>query len=279
VDERREEIAEGVWVFRSAGFAGQLSTLVSLGEEALLVDPPMFREEADEIRAFARGRGLKISWLVLTHAHGDHAYGMAHFPEALVIAHREFWPFWERTAPIEAEYFARVLPGYRPPPLRAPNITFSQDLSPTLGARRLLFRHAPGHSPDGLVVELPDEGIWIAGDTVIPIPYLASGDREELLTTLRRLLSRWAGETIVMGHDRVLRGEEAQAAIECNVRYLEQLEEAVRSALAEGKNRGEVLRIPLSAFGIPEDALSGLAKELHRVNLDQTYKEFVRDRV
>ncbi len=266
-------IAPGVWVFSSPGFARLLSTMISLGDEALLVDPPMFPAEAEAIQAFARAQGLEITWLAITHAHGDHAYGMAHFPKALVIAQQEFWPFWGRTAPIEAEYFAHALPGFRPLPLRPPNVTFSRELAPALG-RELVFRHAPGHSPDGLLVELPREGIWICGDTVIPIPYLASGDREELLATLRGLLARWQGEVIVMGHDRVLRGEGARSAIEGNIRYLERLAEAVAAALAKGASRGEVLGIPLSEFGISPEALSGLAGELHRVNLDRVYQEF-----
>lgn len=241
------------------------------------MDPPMFREEAAGIRAFARAQGLEITWLAITHAHGDHAYGMTYFPEALVVAQREFWPFWERTAPGEADYFARALAGFRPPPLRPPHVTFAEELAPDLG-RKLVFSHAPGHSPDGLLVEVSEERIWICGDTVVPIPYLASGDRRTLLVTLRGLLARWQGETIVLGHERVLSGEGAREMIECNIRYLEQLAEAVRSALAEGKNRKEVLRIPLSAFGVPEDVLSDLGKELHRVNLDHTYKEFARDR-
>ena len=68
-------------------------------------------------------------------------------------------------------------------------------------------------------------------------------------------------------------------AIERNTGYLESLGEVVREALAKGASREEVRRIPLSAFGIPKDALGGLAAELHRVNLDRTYEEFARDRV
>ncbi len=241
----------------------------------MLVDPPMFREEAEAIRAFARAQGLEITWLVITHAHGDHAYGMAHFPEALVIAQREFWPFWERTAPEEADYFARAMPSFRPPPLRPPHVAFSQELAPDLG-RKLVLRHAPGHSPDGLLVELPAEKIWICGDTVIPIPYLASGDRGQLMETLRGLLARWDGEALVMSHDRALFGEEAREMIECNIRYLARLGKVVAAALAGGATRGEILKIPLSQFGIPEDALAGLAGELHRVNLDRTYQELFR---
>lgn len=270
-------VARGVWAFRSAGFAGQLSTLVSLGEEALVVDPPMFRAEAETIRAFAQKRGLRITWLALTHAHGDHAYGTAHFPEALVIAQQGFWPFWGQTAPREAEYFAHTLPGYRPPSLREPNLTFEKELVLLLGGQRLLFRHAPGHSPDGIVIELPSEKVWITGDTVIPIPYLASGDREVLLRTLRGLLSRWDGETIVMGHDHVLSEEAARAAIECNIHYLKQLAEAVRGALVAGRSRGEILRMPVSAFGISEDALGSLAAQLHRANLEHMYQELTGD--
>ena len=96
------------------------------------------------------------------------------------------------------------------------------------------------------------------------------------METLRGLLARWDGEAIAMGHERVLFGEEAREMIECNIRYLARLGEAVAAALAGGATRGEILKIPLSQFGIPEDALSGLAGELHRVNLAQVYRELSR---
>lgn len=272
-----EKLAEGVWVFRSRGFAGMLSTLIALdGDEALLIDPPMFAAEADEIRKFAEEWGLEVNWLAITHAHGDHAYGMFHFPDSLVVAQQNFWPFWVRNAPAEEEYFRRVLPGFNPPEVRPPNLLFPGRLSLNF-ARQVLFRAAPGHSPDGLMAELPEEGIWIMGDTVIGIPFLASGDRKRLLQTLKSLKRRWDGETIVMGHDRVLRGGEALEMIESNIRYLRDLEEAVREAIEAGKGLEEVLGMDLDEFGIPEDAIGELTRGLHKVNLRKVYEELIKE--
>ncbi len=272
------DLGGGVWVFSSPGFADQLSTLISLGEEALIVDPPMFPEEAGRIREFAHGRGLRVEWLVITHAHGDHAYGMVFFPEARVIAQREFWPFWRLAREVEAEYFERALPGFSPPPLREPNIVFARELTLKLGGRVVRLEHLPGHSPDGLMLELPGEGIWIVGDSVIPIPYLASGDRRELIARLRGLLVRWRGQTIVMGHDAVLSREQARAAILGNIRYLERLGAAVGEIISRGGTLKEALALPLSEFGVPEASIGGLAAQLHRVNLERAFEELLPER-
>lgn len=268
------EIAPRVWVFRSEGFAEQLATLIALGEEALVVDPPMFREEAVRIGEFAQAQGLEVKWLALTHAHGDHSYGMAFFPNAIAIAQREFWSTWRRLAPLEAEYFTRVLPRYQIPALREPDISFKEELRLKRAGREVVFRHAPGHSPDGMWVELPAERLWIMGDTALPIPYLASGDREELRCTLARLLNGWRGGTLVLGHHQVATGEEARRVFEVNLRYLELLPRKVASAIKEGKSKREVLALSLSEFGISAAGWEKLAQELHRVNLELTWEEF-----
>lgn len=267
------EIAPRVWVFKSEGFADQLATLIGLGEEALVVDPPMFQEEAARVEEFARAQGLEIVWLALTHAHGDHAQGMAYFPQALAIAQREFWPTWQRVAPLEAEYFSRVLPGYQGLPLREPEVTFARELRLKRAGRQVIFRSAPGHSPDGLWVELPAERVWIVGDTVLPVPYLAAGDRAQLLATLKELLARWEGGTLVLGHRQVLVGEQAHEMIEANLRYLKLLPQKVAEAAAAGKSKREVLMLPLTEFGLPRGVWEPLGRELHRVNLERTWEE------
>lgn len=267
-----QEIGEGVWVFRSR-FADMLSTLVQLdGRRAALVDPPMFADEADEIRGFAGERGLSIEFLVITHAHGDHAYGIAHFPDALVLAQSRFWEYWREIEATDRVFFSRLLPEYVIPELRCPNLLLANG-SRLRFERELSFRHVPGHSPDGLLVELPAEGIWIAGDTVLRIPFISSGERTELLMTLRELGGRFRGEAIVPGHGRVLRGEEARRLLAENILYLERLGTEVERAVREGGGLEEAVAIPLTRFGIPEGAVGGLAAWIHRENLKKVYEE------
>ncbi len=265
-------IAEGVWVFRSR-FAEMLSTLVAVGGgRGILVDPPMFAPEAEAIRRLAEREGITITWLAITHAHGDHAYGMVHFPEALVVTHQRFWGFWKEIEAEDRAFFARYLPSYSPPELREPNIRFAEELELVL-QRRLTLTHAPGHTPDGITVELSQERILIAGDTVLRIPFISSGRIRELRSTLEGLLKDFGEGLLVPGHGDVVKGKEARDLLEDNIRYLERLENEVREAVRLGEGLEEVERIPLRDFGIPEGAVGGLAAWIHRENLRAAYRE------
>ena len=271
-----EGIAEGIWVFRSR-FAEMLSVLIALdGRRAVLVDPPMFAAEAEGIRTFAGERGLTVDFLVLTHAHGDHIYGATYFPGALVLAHRNFWDFWREIEAADRDFFSRSLPGYDIPEVRCPHLLLAHGTRMRFG-RELAFAHVPGHSPDGLMVELPWEGIWIVGDTVLRIPLISSGSHGELLATLRGLSRRFRGETIVPGHGEVLRGAEARRLLQDNIRYLERLGEEVGRAISAGKGLREVEEtLPLARFGVPEEAVGGLAAWIHRENPRRAYAELSR---
>jgi len=268
-----EAIAEGIWVFRSR-FAEMLSTLIRLdADHAVLVDPPMFADEAEGIRRFARERGLSVDFLVLTHAHGDHIYGAVHFPGTLTLAHRDFWDFWREIEAMDREFFSRFLPDYGIPEVRCPHLLLAHG-SRMRFQRELVFAHVPGHSPDGLMVELPGEGIWIAGDTVLPVPLVSSGSLRRLHATLLDLLGRFHGGTIVPGHGEVVRDGTARRLLEGNVRYLERLGEEVGRAISAGKDLREVEgSLPLARFGIREDAVGGLAAWIHRENLRRAYTE------
>ena len=268
----REDLAQGVWTFRSR-FADMLSTLIGLnGKRAALIDPPMFADEAAEIRGFAVKQGLSVDFLILTHAHGDHIYGAAHFPGALIIAHRGFWDFWCRIGAEDREFFARFLPDYEIPEVRRPHFLLENGSEIWLG-RRLIFKHVPGHSPDGLMVELPREGIWIVGDVVIPTPLFSSGSLLELKRTLRELLEEFSGGVLVPGHGRALRGDAARGAIAANLGYLERLESAVREAIAKGTGLGELLKVPPERLGLSQGNPDPLDRWIHRENLRRAYEE------
>ncbi len=263
---------QGIWIFRSR-FAETISTLVEASAgEALIVDPPVFPDEAEEVREFSREMKLAIKRVVVTHAHGDHSYGTVHFPEAELIAHASLWDFWKEIKEVDREFFARFLPGFEPPEIRPPDITFREELRLDTGTE-IFLRHAPGHSPDSVLVELPGKGVWIAGDTVIPIPLIASGSLFELLGTLKGLLKRFRGQTIIPGHGRPLKGKAARAAIEGNIRYLEMLRERVAVEIDRGSSLDEVLRLGPEKFGISARNMGGLGLWIHRENLKKAYSE------
>src|SRR5438128_3179439 len=69
-----------------ATWAPSSSTLISGPTEGILIDALLTFENADEIAAWAKSFGKKITGVYITHGHSDHWLGLArllqHFPEA-----------------------------------------------------------------------------------------------------------------------------------------------------------------------------------------------------
>jgi glyoxylase-like metal-dependent hydrolase (beta-lactamase superfamily II) len=69
-----------------ATWAPSSSTLISGPTEGILIDALLTFENADQIAAWAKSFGKKITGVYITHGHGDHWLGLArlleHFPEA-----------------------------------------------------------------------------------------------------------------------------------------------------------------------------------------------------
>src|SRR5260221_12878688 len=69
-----------------ATWAPSSSTLISGPTEGILIDALLTFENADQIAAWAKSFGRKITGVYITHGHSDHSLGPArlleHFPEA-----------------------------------------------------------------------------------------------------------------------------------------------------------------------------------------------------
>src|SRR5580698_7209378 len=65
-----------------ATWAPSSSTLISGPTEGILIDALLTFNNADEIAAWAKGSGKKITGIYITHGHSDHWLGLARLPEA-----------------------------------------------------------------------------------------------------------------------------------------------------------------------------------------------------
>ncbi len=267
-----EEVAPGVVVAVAGGGgrAGANATIIDLGDRSVVVDAGLARSVgAALVEATREATGRAPAWLVYTHAHSDHIWGAAGFPETteivatrgaqqLILAAAGHEGDWYRaTAPAELARIQRLLAGEQAPQrraqlqaglsfyttalaelptiqLRRPTLAFDRRIT-LHGSSRMLevVTHGGGHTRSDACVWVPDVNLLVAGDlvTVDAHPWLPGGDPLEWLRILATLETLGA-QTIVPGHGAV--GDHAAcAAVADYIRCILQLAEGAPLAPRE----------------------------------------------
>lgn len=171
------------------------------GRDALIVDPGF---DAEVIVGEIRRQGLVPSAVVLTHAHLDHAYGVAEiktaFPHAPALLHPADLPLYDNLA-MQAQMFGFPAPQHIPP-----DRWLSEGEELAVGRRRLVVRHAPGHSPGHVVlIDVDENPLAIVGDVLfagsVGRTDLWGGSFETLQRSIREVLYTLPAHTrVVPGH-------------------------------------------------------------------------------
>jgi glyoxylase-like metal-dependent hydrolase (beta-lactamase superfamily II) len=212
------------------------ATAVRGGDEAFVIDSPIYPDELALLPALLEQAGFGLSGLLATHADWDHLLGRLAFPgAALGVAEttaarlaaepgapqRELRAFDERhyvqrEAPLSlGQVEALPVPGYC-----------------ALGERELELHPADGHTVDGMAVFVPWASVLIAGDYLSPaeIPTI-EGSLDAYLATLARLealLER--AEHVVPGHGEPLDAARAAAILREDRAYVEGLRDDAQNA-------------------------------------------------
>jgi glyoxylase-like metal-dependent hydrolase (beta-lactamase superfamily II) len=174
-----------------------------VGDDGVLVvdslgSPPLARQLLALIR---RVTSLPIRYVVVTHCHADHIYGLQVFRElgARIVAHAGCRDYLQsdtarlRLAASREELFPWVDETTQ---LVTPDLWLGeggkeQDLVLQLGAREFRVRHVgPSHTTEDLVVFDPRTGALFAGDVVFRgrIPFVGQADSRRWITAMDRVL-------------------------------------------------------------------------------------------
>ena len=179
------------------------------GRTALLVDPGAATPDA---LAAARGRGLEVAAILLTHAHLDHIEGVAMAKRATgapVHLHPLDRILYDNAA---AQAAAFGVPYEEPPP---PDAQLVPGNNVTFGGSEFEVVFVPGHAPGHVMFVSTSEPIAIVGDVIflgsIGRTDLPGGDYRVLMESIRsrvlplppetRLYPGHGPETTV-GHER-----------------------------------------------------------------------------
>ena len=224
------------------------ATLVRRGDEAFLIDSPVFPDELELLPALAEQARFPVCGLLATHGDWDHLLGRLAFPgTALGVA--ESTAARLRAHPGEAQRELRDFDERHYLERPAPLALGSVDALPVpgrceIGDAELELHAADGHTLDGMAVWIGWAGVLVCGDYLSPveIPTVARGV-DGYLATLARLEPLVAAAThIVPGHGGPIDSASAARVLAEDRAYLEELRGG-EAKLPAGRRDGEQRRL------------------------------------
>jgi len=274
----RERVTENVYVFISDLYAEVAATVVVTPEGAVVIDTLPFPQETRRVRDFALRRCPEgVRYVVNTHHHADHIYGSYLFPESELIAHRQCREILLKVGEASLAQAKAQTPALAAVKLRIPQLVFETDLLLRLGEKTIHLMHAPGHTPDGVMVHIREDRVLVASDVVTPVPLVVRGNREELVKSLRRIKTLGL-ENLIQGHGGVLLRGEIEETVDGSVVYLRTIENKVRALVEKGLPRSALSNIDIEACGKSRIPLGGMVQRLHQANLEYLYDEMLAER-
>jgi glyoxylase-like metal-dependent hydrolase (beta-lactamase superfamily II) len=163
--------------------------------EAIIVDPG---DEPDRILELCEN--LDIKYIVLTHAHFDHAGAVAELKEetgAEVVVHANELPVYASITDQASLW------GFSVPSLPEPDITVNEGDEISIGQSTLTVIHTPGHTPGSMCL-YAEEGIVITGDTLfagsIGRTDFPGGSMRDMRSSFRKLMGLPDATAVFSGH-------------------------------------------------------------------------------
>ncbi len=168
--------------------------------EAAVIDPG---GEVERIVAAARRRGVRITQILLTHAHIDHAGGAGTLARLLAVPIVGPHPgdgYWIDGLAQQARMF-----GFAAAEPFAPSRWLADGDSVQVGATTLAVRHTPGHTPGHVVFHDAEGARAYVGDVLfagsIGRTDFPGGDYDTLIASITERLWPMGDETVfVPGH-------------------------------------------------------------------------------
>jgi hydroxyacylglutathione hydrolase len=182
----------------------QTSTLeLRAGGERLLVDPGISPWEIQEV---VDAHDDPVTQVLLTHADWDHVLGVPMLPDATVTASRSAASriaSGEASASVVEETRLSYVE-YGDMALLRVDRSIDPPSEQAMGPWHATFRPGRGHTDDGLITSLPEQGLVIAGDYLsaleIPAAYASVVDYRDTLHTLIAVIEREQPRFVVVGH-------------------------------------------------------------------------------
>jgi glyoxylase-like metal-dependent hydrolase (beta-lactamase superfamily II) len=194
-----------------ATWAPSSSTLISGPTEGILIDALLTFENADQIAAWAKGFGKKITGVYITHGHSDHWLGLArlleHFPEARGYAAPEVAgrAAWEAEFNKTSKYWTSRFPGELPETPVVPKVLNSDEILVD-GQVVNLIHVGQGDVEGSTIFHVPSANAVICGDVIynnVHMMYEADEAKREAWIASIDAVAGLNPKIVVAGHKSV----------------------------------------------------------------------------
>ncbi len=233
---------------------------VALDHFIVAIDPTMIPSAARTFRQKLEGQfGLPVKFLLVTHYHADHVFGMAPFEDTCIVGSTELianilkrkdteWSpeaiaRWKQNNPSEDMGWLDEVE------ILVPTLGFRDRLEIRDGNQVVEIIHTGGHTDCSTYTYVPHERVLFAGDLMFArgFPYAGdpSCDPERWMDAFREMLSL-DFDKLVPGHGPVVERDE----VEKHLAFFEALRDATRDAIAAGKGP-EAITVP-EFYGLDE---------------------------
>ena len=270
----RERIADDIYIFSSRRYAQVTAGAILTKEGVILIDTLFYPNETREIKRFIEGRlGLKVRYVINTHYHADHTLGTYLFPEALVVAHSYCRELLDTAGRDGLEKMRKQTNEFEEARIVLPDVMFdSGELNIYLGGKTVRLKHTPGHSPDLISTLIVNDRILFASDNVMPVPTLFDGSYDELVSSLKDMLTM-SLDSVVRGHGEVILRGELSEVINSDLDYLANIKDSVETLMVQNKPEASLERISIESCGKSRIPLNGFVTDLHQANLRKLFNE------
>ncbi|MEA3345980.1 MAG: MBL fold metallo-hydrolase [Chloroflexota bacterium] len=274
----REQVVNDIYVFTSEMYLQVTAGAIFSPEGTVIIDTLPFPQESRAMRDFISERSSEdVLYVINTHYHADHVYGNYLYSEADIISWKGTRLYLERHGEESLRQAKEETPELAEVELRLPNVLFDRGrMFVHLGDRTLELIHAPGPTPDSIVVHIREDQLLFAGDIMMPVPYIVWGDWQDMIDTLG-WLKEMKLDHLVQGHGEVLLRGEIPSIIEERIAYLHEIHDRVAAHVADGGEREQLKSWGIEDFGLSRLSLGGLAPQLHQANLLALYAQLSRE--
>jgi cyclase len=252
---RKEQLEQDIYVFIGDAYYATSTALIR-GDEVLLIDALASRKDAQELRSFIEDELKKPVRLILcTHYMSDHIAALNLFPNALIIAHKNYLHTFNSQKSLTEEERASFV---------QPTIEISDAAVMRWGRFTLEVFYNPGKTMSSLNIDIPEADLLIVGDEIFgnTVFLSSSGVPEMFSRALTRLQSRGRSR-VIPGHLGIYSGQ----AFENAQFYLDSLQAQVEAARNSSGGEASIFEISIESCLAPQVEASDFEKEYHHINL------------